>query len=167
MRVPNSPLHGDITVVRRATDADAELLARWHADPEIARYWDHETFSREEMVRRLTDRDVDAYVVEADDKPVGYLQAWFDGADSGGLDMFLIPAARGHGFGPDAARTLARHLLTTGQKRLSVDPYLSNVFAIRAWTKAGFQAVEEREPDSEHTEGWLLMVFDSTEAPKG
>jgi aminoglycoside 6'-N-acetyltransferase len=161
MRVPDVPLRGALTVVRPATDTDADLLVDWHADPEIARYWDYEQFSRAEILARLAEPNVDAYIVDADDRPVGYLQAWFDvEPGTGGLDMFLIPAARGHGLGPDAARALARHLLASGLQRLSVDPYRSNDVAIRAWTKAGFRAVEERKPDSEHSEAWLFMVFE-------
>jgi aminoglycoside 6'-N-acetyltransferase len=140
---------------------DADLLVGWHADPEIARYWDNEQFTRAELLLRLASPEVDAFIVEADEKPVGYLQAWFDGEQPGrcGLDMFLVPFARGRGLGPDAARTLARHLSTSGQTRVTADPYRSNGIAIRAWTKAGFQQVEEHEPDSEHSEPWVLMVF--------
>jgi aminoglycoside 6'-N-acetyltransferase len=117
--------------------------------------------TREEVLLSLGRPEVDAYIVEADEKPVGYLQAWFEGAqpDRGGLDMFLVPAARGRGLGPDAARALAGHLLTSGQTRVTVDPYSSNGIAIRAWTKAGFQQAEEREPDGEHSEPWVLMLF--------
>jgi aminoglycoside 6'-N-acetyltransferase len=163
MRVPEFPLHGDFTVVRPATADDADLLVGWHADPEVARYWDGETFTREEMLLRLARPDVDPYVVQEDNEPVGYLQAWFDDAspDGGGLDMFLIPVARGRGLGPDAARALARWLLSAGRRRrITVDPYLSNERAIRAWAKAGFRPVEKREPDHEHAAPWLLMALE-------
>jgi len=123
----------------------------------VARFWDGETYSLEEMHERLAREDVDPYVVEADGQPVGYLQAWFDG-DACGLDMFLVPEARGRGLGPDAARTLARHLLDEGGwTRVTVDPYIWNEAAIRAWERAGFRPVEEREPDDEHPHRWLLM----------
>lgn len=160
MRVPSSPLRGELTSVRPATDADAELLVRWHRDPEIARYWDNETFTHEEMRARLARPDVDPYIIEAHGEPIGYLQAWFGDAPSdAGLDMFLVPTARGHGFGPDAARALATYLLQeTGRNRLTVDPYLSNKRAIRAWQEAGFRPIEERRPDVDHTETWLLMM---------
>ncbi len=165
MRVPDSPLHGEFTVVRPATADDVDLLVDWHADPDVARYWDGETFTREEMLLRLARPDVDPYVVQEDDEPVGYLQAWFDddSPDDGGLDMFLMPAARGRGLGPDGARTLARWLLSAGQRRrLTVDPYLSNEGAVRAWSKAGFRPVEKREPDHGHAAPWLLMAVDRT-----
>lgn len=115
---------------------------------------------------RLVRPDVDSYVVEEAGQPVGYIQAWFDddSPNDGGLDMFLIPSARGRGLGPDAARALAHWLLSTGQRRrITVDPYLSNERAIRAWAKAGFRPVEKHEPDHEHASPWLLMALDKTE----
>jgi aminoglycoside 6'-N-acetyltransferase len=85
------------------------MLVRWHVDPEVARYWDGETFSYEQMLARLSRPHVDAYIVEADGEPVGYLQAWLgETADVGGLDMFLVPTALGRGLGPDAVRPRCR-----------------------------------------------------------
>ena len=155
-------IHGRLTVVRAATEEDADLLVAWHAEPEVARFWDGETFTREQMLDRLARRDVDAFIVVADADPVGYLQSWHEGDDAeGGIDMFLIPAARGRGLGPDAARALARHLRDDrGWRRVTVDPYLWNEAAIRAWRRAGFRDVDEHEPDDEHTAHWLLMEFE-------
>ena len=74
--------------------------------------------------------------------------------------MFLVPPARGRSLGPDAARTLARYLIThAGRTRATVDPYLWNEQAVRAWVKAGFRPVRECEPDEEHLHPWLLMEF--------
>lgn len=149
--------------MRPATVDDAGLIATWHADPDVARFWDGEVHTRDAMVERLARTGVDAYVVEADGEPVGYLQAWFgDTASEAGLDMFLVPAARGRGLGPDAARALARHLLAEGGcAKLVVDPYLWNEQGIRGWKNAGFHPVAEREPDHEHTDRWLLMEFEA------
>jgi aminoglycoside 6'-N-acetyltransferase len=162
-RVPGAPLKGESTAVRPATRADVDLLARWHADPEVARYWGGQSYSREELLARLARAHVDAYIVEVGGEPVGYLQAWFgDKADVSGLDMFLVPKARGRGLGPDAARTLARYLLReAGRTRVTVDPELWNESAVRSWKRAGFRPVEERAADDEHPHPWLLMEFDS------
>ena len=154
-----SEIRGVFTTVRRAEVADAELLAAWHADPEVSRYWDDETFTRDEMVARLRRPDVEAYIVQEAERPVGYLQVWQERA-GGGIDMFLIPDVRGRGLGPDAARAVARHLRDERSwPRVTVDPYLWNEGAVRAWERAGFRAVEEREPDADHTARWLLMEF--------
>ena len=144
--------------MRPATAADAALLAGWHADPEVSRYWDDETFTVEEMRERLARADVDAWIVEAGGEPVGYLQSWREGR-AGGLDGFLIPEARGKGLMPDAARTLATAL---DRPELTVDPYTWNDRAIRAWEKAGFVEVSRHPPDHEHTADWILMRFAAT-----
>jgi hypothetical protein len=40
-------------------------------------------------------------------------------------------------------------------------PYVVNERAVGGWQKAGFRAVEEREPnDDHHLDRWLLMEFD-------
>jgi aminoglycoside 6'-N-acetyltransferase len=153
-------VRGRLTTLRHATDSDVDLLVRWHADPDVSRFWDDETFTREEMRERLARTDVEAFVVEEAGAPVGYVQAWRDEGGGGGLDMFLVPGARGRGLGPDAAEALARHLLDErGWTRLTVDPYLWNEAAIRAWRSAGFEPVGERPADDEHTAPWVEMEF--------
>jgi aminoglycoside 6'-N-acetyltransferase len=165
-RAPSEPLHGDGVVVRPATLDDANMLVQWHLDPDVMRYWDGRTFTNEEIAARLARPQVDSYIVEADGEAVGYLQAWFgETVDTGGLDMFLVPSARGRSLGPDAARTLADYLIThAGRTRVTVDPYLWNEQAVRAWLKAGFRPVRECEPDHEHRHHWLLMEFAAAEA---
>jgi aminoglycoside 6'-N-acetyltransferase len=153
-------VRGRLTTVRRAAEDDADLLVRWHADPDVARYWDDEVFTRDEMLERLGRPDVEAFVIEEGARLVGYLQVSAEG-DEGGLDMFIVPDARGRGLGPDAARAVALHLRSErGWSRVTVDPYLWNGVAMRAWRRAGFRDVEEREPDSDHTARWLLMEFE-------
>jgi aminoglycoside 6'-N-acetyltransferase len=147
-RRPKAPLRGERTVIRPARTTDVEMLVRWHADPDVAPYWDGKTYTREQMRARLERPDVDPYVVEADGQPVGYLQAWFgETADVGGLDMFLIPAARGRGIGPDAARTLADYLLDRGGRiRVTSTRTSRNERAIVGWKKAGFRPLRSARP---------------------
>ena len=159
---PVGPVRGQSTEIRRATEADAELLVSWHAEPEVARYWDGETFTRDEILERLEEPGVDSWIIEAGGKPVGHLQSWWEpgeGTTRGGLDMFLVPGARRKGLGPDAARALTQALLGAGWAEVTADPYLWNETAVRAWARAGFVPVEEREPDDEHTAAWVLMRF--------
>jgi aminoglycoside 6'-N-acetyltransferase len=155
-----SRLHCSSTTIRPAIAADADLLVAWHRDPEVARYWDDETYTHEQMEARLLRADVEAFVVEEAGMSVGYIEAWTDDGRSGGIDMFLAPEVRGRGLGPDAARALARHLRDErGWNPVTVDPYTWNEAAVRAWRRAGFEPVGEREPDDEHRERWLLMEF--------
>ena len=148
-------IRGKRTALRRATDDDVELLVAWHADPDVARYWDDETFTPDEMRTRLARDDVEPYVVEEHGAPVGYLQI-----HATGLDLFLVPSARGRGLGPEIGRAAARHLLDVrGWARVTVDPYRWNEGAVRAWERAGFVAVSEHDADDEHTAPWVLMEF--------
>jgi aminoglycoside 6'-N-acetyltransferase len=153
-----SPVFGDRTELRPVVEDDAELLVRWHADPEVLRFWDGETFTRETMLVELARDDVTPYLVLAAGEAVGYLQVWGDG--EGGIDMFLAPGARGRGLGPDAGRAMARHLRDDrGWTRVTVDPYAWNDVAVRAWRNAGFVEVARHEVDDEHQSPWVLMEF--------
>lgn len=148
-------VRGRLTTLRPAGPDDVDRLVAWHADPEVACYWDDETFTRAEMEARLARTDVEAWIVEEADEPVGYLQVHPEG-----LDMFLVPAARGRGLGPDAARAMAEHLTRErGRKRVTVDPYAWNESAVRAWERAGFVEVSRHEAGGEYTAAWVLMEF--------
>jgi aminoglycoside 6'-N-acetyltransferase len=155
-------IRGEHTTLRLATAADLDLLVGWFADPEVYRWWDGAPKPREEVAHKYAGGRrprVESFIVEAAGAPVGYLQYGVGDATSGWLDMFLVPAARHRGLGPDAARALVRYLLEErGWRRVTVDPFLDNPRAIRAWARAGFRA--ERElPD--HPGGpALLMAID-------
>ena len=157
-----SVIHGRLTLVRPATEADADLLVAWHSEPEVSRYWDGEVFTRAEVLDRLRRAPVDAWIVEEVGAPVGYLQSWWEEGEPrrGGLDGFLAPGARGRGLMPDAARALADALIAEGWQSVTVDPYTWNERAIRAWTKAGFVEVSRHQPDDEHSSEWVLMQFE-------
>jgi aminoglycoside 6'-N-acetyltransferase len=144
-----------LTGLRPADAGDVDRLVAWHADPDVSRYWDGETFTRAEMEERLARPDVEAWIVEEAGKPIGYLQV-----HTAGLDMFLISAARGRGLGPDAARAMARHLLDDrGWPRVTVDPYAWNEGAVRAWERAGFVELSRHDAGGEYTAPWILMEF--------
>jgi len=149
-------VRGRLTALRPAGAEDVDRLVAWHADPEVSRFWDDETFTHAEMEERLARADVDAWIVEENGVPVGYLQTHPEG-----LDMFLIPSARGRGLGPDAARAMARHLLDErGYARVTVDPYTWNEEAVRAWERAGFVEISRgHPPDDDHAAEWILMEF--------
>jgi aminoglycoside 6'-N-acetyltransferase len=149
-------VRGRLTELRPASAHDVDRLVAWHADPEVARYWDGETFTRAEMEERLERQDVEAWIVEEAGEPVGYLQVHPEG-----LDMFLVPSARGRGLGPDAARAMALHLTRErGRERVTVDPYAWNEGAVRAWQRAGFVEVSRHDAGGDYTAPWLLMEFD-------
>jgi RimJ/RimL family protein N-acetyltransferase len=148
---------------RAATVDDAGLLVAWHADPEVSRFWGGETFTVAQILGRLERADVDSWIVEADGEPVGYLQSWWEDGEPrrGGLDGFLVAAARGRGIMPKAARELAQRLLDDGWEYVTVDPYAWNDRALRGWRNAGFVEVSRHPPDDDHVAEWVLMRFRS------
>jgi RimJ/RimL family protein N-acetyltransferase len=150
-----------VTTFRRATFDDVELLAAWHADPEVSRYWDDETFTADELRKHLERVDVDSWIVVEGGEPVGYLQSWWEEGEPrrGGLDGFLVPDAQGRGVMPRAARGLAEFLLAAGWADVTVDPYVWNERAIRAWSKAGFVERSRHPADDDHSAEWVLMTF--------
>jgi aminoglycoside 6'-N-acetyltransferase len=154
-----SPVWSEQTTLRPVEESDVDPLLEWHADPEVSRFWDDETFTREAMLKRVARPDVTPYLVLEAGVPVGYLQVWGD-AEQGGLDMFLEPSARGRGLGPDAARAMALHLRDERSwARVTVDPYAWNEQALRGWRNAGFVEVSRHEPDDDHTAEWVLFEF--------
>ena len=147
---------------RAATTGDVRLLVDWHADPEVSRYWDDETFTEDEMRARLAREGVDTWIVEDGGRPVGLLQSWWDDdpPKRGGIDGFVVPSARGRGVMPAVARQLAADLLAQGWVEVTVDPYAWNERAIRGWEKAGFVEVSRgHAPDEDHSAEWVLMRF--------
>ena len=110
------------------------------------------------MLERLHRGLVDGWIVETEGEPVGYLQSWWEDDEPrrGGLDGFLTPGARGRGLMPDAARALAQSLHDAGWQYVTVDPYVWNDVAIRAWAKAGFFEVSR-------TDEQVLMRFGTPE----
>jgi aminoglycoside 6'-N-acetyltransferase len=147
---------------RAATEADVPLLVGWHADPDVSRYWDGETFTEAEMTARLARPDVDMWILTDGGEPVGLLQSWWEPGRPrrGGIDGFLVPSARGRGVMPAIARQLAAELLADGWAEVTVDPYEWNERAIRGWEKAGFVEVSRgHQPDEDHSAEWVLMRF--------
>ena len=163
-------IRGERTSLRPATDDDLDLLAGWLADPDVYRWWEGRPLSREEVADLYTGRrrpEVEPFVIEADGVPVGYLQCWQGTETSGGIDLFLVPEARGRGLGPDAARAASTFLLEErGWTEVTVDPVVDNVRAIRAFERAGFSPASE-EFDDETGKRVVRMVARRKEAPAG
>jgi aminoglycoside 6'-N-acetyltransferase len=156
-------IHGERTMLRPVSPADLDLLAGWLADPGVYEFWggaplDRETVDAQFIGGRYP--GVQVFIIVADGRPIGYIQFWHTDddptADNGGIDMVLLPAERGRGLGPDAARAIIDYLIRErGWRRVTVDPALDNPAAIRAWARAGFVADHE-QPD--HPDGPALIM---------
>jgi aminoglycoside 6'-N-acetyltransferase len=153
--------HGKRTALRPVASTDLNMLTQWLSQPDVYRWWGGHPLTREIIAMKyLGNRrpKVESFIIEAAGNPIGYIQYWSHDMRSGGLDMFLAPSAQGRGLGPDAARAIVRHLKDTrGWDRITVDPAIDNVNAIRAWAKAGFR-VEREVPDRPDGPAVLMAI---------
>lgn len=145
--------------LRPSTPGDLDLLASWFATPEVYRWWGGRPLLRDEVAAKYVGRrcpQVESYIIELHEQPVGYIQYHLEGPGDAGLDMMLVPTARDRGLGPRAARLLTGHLARDrGWDDITVDPAQDNPRAVRAWQKAGFRV--ERQWD-DHPAGPALLM---------
>ena len=87
-----------------------------------------------------------------------YRHAW--------IDLFVSASLHGRGIGSEAVSRVVRLLRDErGHHRITIDPALANVAAIRAYEKAGFERIgvmrlAERGPDGAWRDGLLMeQVF--------
>ena len=160
-------LRGDRVTLRRAAAADRARLQDILAEPSVARWWG--TADAAAAADDLYDETAQAaFVIEVDGRIAGCVQcAEEDEPDyrHASVDIFLASAEQGQGFGPDALRTLLRWLFEgRGHHRVTIDPALANVRAIRAYRKVGFRPVGvmrryERGRDGTWHDGLLMDML--------
>jgi aminoglycoside 6'-N-acetyltransferase len=148
-------------VLRPLRPEDADELRRIHRTPEVARWWDLPDGSfpwDESQSTRLT--------IVVDGAVAGLIQFWEETEPKyrhAGIDLFLDPAVHGRGLGTEAVRRVARLLMDErGHHRVTIDPAVENVAAVRAYEKAGFRRVgvtrlSERDADGGGWHDALLM----------
>lgn len=152
---------------RATADADVELLARWLATPEVARWW-VPTPPREQIRAELvTPPNTPALPLDApagwapflaceDGEPFGYIQAyrvvashadgfWLDQTDpcALGIDQFIgVPDRIGRGLGTRMVRAFVAQLFADRRvTSIQTDPDPENARAIACYRKAGFRDV--------------------------
>jgi aminoglycoside 6'-N-acetyltransferase len=154
-------------VLRRLVPADAAELRRIHLTPEVRRWWDEpaDDFPWEEP-------DSTRFTIEFDGRVAGLIQCWEETEPKyrhAGIDMFLEPSLHGRGLGAAAMTRVVRHLIAErGHHRITIDPAVDNVIAIRCYEKVGFRRVGvmrsyERDVDGEGWHDGVLMELLSTD----
>jgi aminoglycoside 6'-N-acetyltransferase len=137
-------LRGARVVLRPAEAADATALAPILRDPAVARWFG--AGDPEEIAREWVDADDAApFVIEIAGETIGSVQ-YYEETDPdyrhAGMDIFVMPARHGKGYGPETLAVLARHLFEDiGHHRLVIDPASANGRAIRAYERVGFRRV--------------------------
>ena len=160
-------LEGERVRLRPLDPVDAPRVAELGADPAVARWWPGLT--EQHLLDKAQGRDgLEAFAIEHEGAVVGLVQAWEENDPQyrhAGIDLFLDPRLHGRGLGRDAVRTLARWLIAErGHHRLTIDPALDNVPAIRCYEAVGFKRVGIlrrywRDPRGEWRDGLLLDLL--------
>jgi aminoglycoside 6'-N-acetyltransferase len=126
-------LTGERVVLRPVRAEDVDRLTEILREPAVAGWWgdwDGERVRRE----LIADDEVVVYAIEAGGETIGLVQYWEETDPDyrhAGLDVALATAWHRQGYGSEALRVLARHLLEErGHHRLTIDPAASNKLAI-------------------------------------
>jgi aminoglycoside 6'-N-acetyltransferase len=146
---------------------DAGELRRILATPDVARWWD----PPDDDFPLADDPDSVRFTIVVDGAVAGMIQ-YGEETDPkyrhASVDLFLDPAVRGRGVGPEAIRRVVAMLWERGHHRITIDPAVANEAAIRAYEKVGFTRVGvmrsyERDADGGGWHDGLLMELLSGE----
>jgi aminoglycoside 6'-N-acetyltransferase len=180
---------GDLTV-RRLRDADVPDMARWLSDPRVAEWYEGRTVTFDaEAVRAkflVPDDPVWRCLIEESGRPIGFIQVYPHDRDEleeiglggqGGLvcgiDLFIgEPDLWNAGRGSRLVRAAAEHLLRAWRADVvTIDPFVHNARAIRAYEKAGFRKArilpEHDVIDGVTRDAWLMEFEPPNEARDG
>ncbi len=160
-------MQGDRVNLRPVRPGDVDRLVEILLEPEVARWWGRWDVER---VRKelLGDPETVVYAIEADGQVIGLIQ-YYEEKDPeyrhAGIDISLATAWHDRGYGTEALRVLARHLIEDrGHHRLTIDPAAANERAIGVYASLGFKPVGvmreyERGPDGEWRDGLLMDLL--------
>jgi aminoglycoside 6'-N-acetyltransferase len=154
-------LESERVVLRPIVEADAGELERIHRTSEVMRWWGEPDpgfpFDEPETAR---------FAIQIDGTVAGLIQYQEEDEPRyrhAAVDVFLDPALHNRGLGTEALRLLVGHLIEDrGHHRITIDPAVSNIAAIRSYEKAGFRPVGvmrayERDVDERGWRDGLLM----------
>ena len=161
-------LRGDIVVLRPLRFDDAARLREIHAEPAVAAWWgsmsDDFPFDEPESTRFTiwVGGEAAGLIQFGEEEEPDYRHAW--------IDLFVATELHGSGTGTDAVATVLRHLIEArGHHRVTIDPAVDNVAAVRAYEKAGFRRVgvmrsAERSPAGIWRDALLMEHVDLSRA---
>lgn len=151
------PLDTDSAYAFRPVVADDfALLRRWFEQPHVAEWWNPVESALAEVAQAMKEPSVAPHIVLIDGRPSGYIQSYRPHAEPGhpycdqpegavGLDQFIgEPDLLGKGHGSTFVRQFAEMCEMDGASCVITDPDPTNGRAIRAYEKAGFEALEHR-----------------------
>jgi aminoglycoside 6'-N-acetyltransferase len=151
--------------LRQGTVEDVARLSSILREPKVAVRWG---VTEDGEIEEQFVGNEKAFVIEVGGEVVGAIQYSEEDDPTyrhASIDIFLTTARYRHGFGSEAIRVLARHLIKDrGHHRLTIDPAADNEAAIRAYEKVGFRRVGvmrsyERGPDGTWHDGLLMEIL--------
>ena len=161
-------LRGARVRLRPIVAADVDALTAIVESSDVARWWPNYDRARVEDEALHPDEEETKWAIEHDGRVVGMIQAAEETEAEfrhAGIDLYLDPAVRGRGLGPDAIRLVAAWLIDErGHHRLTIDPAADNAPAIRAYRKVGFREVGrlrryQRMADGSWADGLLMEML--------
>jgi aminoglycoside 6'-N-acetyltransferase len=148
--------------LRRTTPDDSDVVTALFHDPGLYPEWDGAMKSDEEIAAGyLGGRfpQVECFLIEEAGAVVGFAQIHVadDGGEGGGMDLVLLPHARGRGIGSVVVRVLADMVRVERRwRRFTVDPDVSNTRGVNFWAKAGFVAERVVYDDAGRPPYWIM-----------
>lgn len=159
--VAHRPIDCDGVVLRPTTEDDLPTLRMIFTDPGVYEQWDGSPKGDDEIVAKYVGRrspNVECFIVEESERTIGFVQYHVaDGSDGGGMDLVLLPAERGRGFGSKVVQGLVRYVVgELGWRRFTVDPDVSNARGVNFWTRVGFTPIRVVDDGDAREPYWLM-----------
>jgi ribosomal protein S18 acetylase RimI-like enzyme len=140
-----------MTDVRRATTADAEVLARllWDFNTEFETEVDDDEVLEVRFARLLELDDIVAVLAEDDGTPVGFALVslrpaiWFDGPVSQLEELYVVPALRDRGIGTQVLDLCRRLVREQGSPEMHIGVDEVDTDTRRFYERHGFVNIEE------------------------
>jgi len=139
------------------------------SEASVGRWWGVAYSATDEIAAELRGESEEVlFVIEVDGEVAGsiqYLEEDEPDYRQAGIDIYLSERFQGRGLGTEAIAVLAAYLIDErGHHRLTIDPAVANVGAIRSYEKVGFRPVGimrqyERAPDGTWHDGLLLDLL--------
>ena len=142
---------------RAVTPDDLPMIAGWLAEPHMAQWWGDPETEIAAIRDHIDGISVEPLIIEMDGRPIGYMQSYDPHLEDDhpyadqpfgtlGVDLSIGPAELlGKGHGSAMLRQFTDELFDEGAPRVVIDPDPGNERAIRAYAKAGFRPLEERD----------------------
>ena len=158
---------------RPVTEGDLPMLSAWFAEQHVAEWWDEGPDASIAEVREAIDSiSTEPLIVELDGEAIAYLQSYDPHLEDDhpyqdqpfgtlGLDLSIGKSELvGIGHGSALLSQFVEELFAEGVPRVIIDPDPANTRAVRAYAKAGFRPLGERDTIYGHV---LLMARDAEE----